>query len=69
MVMSGEKTLILSSVIPAFKMFTYSWEQLAVKHPRLSPWIDIGMAKATEYYKRMDRTSAYIMTMCECLNL
>jgi hypothetical protein len=69
MVMSGEKTLILSSAIPAFKMFMSSWEQLAAKHPRLSPWIDIGMAKATEYYKQMDCTSAYIMTMCECLNL
>ena len=67
--MSGEKTLILSSAIPAFEMFMSSWEQLAVKHPRLSPWIDIGMAKATEYNKQMDRTSTYIMTMCECINL
>jgi hypothetical protein len=69
MVMSSEKTLILSGAIPAFKMFMSLWEQLVVKHPRLSPWIDIGMAKATEYYKQMDHTSAYIMTMCECLNL
>jgi hypothetical protein len=69
MVMSGEKTPILSGMIPAFEMFMSSWEQLAANHPRLSPWIDIGMAKATDYYKWMDHTSAYIMMMCECLNL
>jgi hypothetical protein len=69
MVMSGESTPILSSSIPAFETFMSSWEQLAEKHPRLSQWIDIGMAKATEYYARMDHTSAYIMSMCEYLNL
>jgi len=46
-------------------MFMSSWEQLAKKHPRLSPWIDIGLAKATEYYTQMDRMSAYVMAMCE----
>lgn len=65
MVMSSETTPILSGLIPAFEMFMSSWEQLAEKHPRLSQWINIGMAKATEYYTRMDHTSAYIMSMCE----
>ena len=69
MVMSGEKTPILSGSIPAFEMFMSAWELLVAKHPRLSQWIDIGMGKATEYYGRMDRTSAYIMSMCEYLNL
>ena len=69
MVMSSESTPILSGSIPAFEMFMSSWEQLAEKHPRLSQWINIGMAKATEYYARMDRTSAYIMSMCEYFNL
>jgi hypothetical protein len=64
MVMSGEMTPILSSSIPAFEMFMSLWEQLLEKHPRLS-----GMAKATEYYTQMDRTSAYIMSMCEYFNL
>jgi hypothetical protein len=63
MVMSSEMTPILSGSIPAFEMFMASWEQLAEKHPRLSQWIDIGMAKATEYYAQMDHTSAYIMSM------
>jgi len=69
MVMSSEKTPILSGSIPAFKMFMSAWELLVAKHPRLSQWIDIGMGKATEYYGRMDRTSAYIMSMREYLNL
>ena len=65
MIMSFETTPVLSGMIPAFEMFMSSWEQLTEKHPRLSPWIDIGLAKATEYYAQMDRTSAYIMAMCE----
>jgi len=67
--MSGEMTPILSGSILAFKMFMSSWEQLSEKHPRLSQWINIGMAKATEYYTRMDHTSAYIMLMCAYFNL
>jgi len=63
--MSGETILILSGAIPAFEMFMSSWEQLAENHPRLLPWIDIGLGKATEYYAWMDRTSAYVMLMCE----
>ena len=69
MVMSGETTPILAGSIPAFEMFMSSWEQLLEKHPRLSQWIDIGMAKAAEYYTQMDRTSAYIMSMCEYFSL
>ena len=63
--MSFGTTPVLSGTIPAFEMFMSSWEQLTEKHPRLSLWIDSGLAKATEYYAWMDRTSAYIMAMCE----
>ena len=69
MVISSEMTPILSGSILAFEMFMSSWEQLAEKHPRLSQWINIGMAKAMEYYAWMDRMSAYIMLMCEYFNL
>jgi len=68
MVMSSKTTPVLSGTIPAFEMFMSMWEDLAEQHPRLSPWIDIGMDKAKEYYGWMDHTAAYIMSMCESVN-
>ena len=65
MVMASEATPILSGVILAFKMFM--WEQISELHPRLSRWIDVGLHWATQYYKCMDRTKAYIMVMGEFL--
>jgi hypothetical protein len=67
--MSSESTPILSNAIPAFELFMTSWEQLAAKHQRLKPWIEIGLAYATAYYARMDRTSSYIITMGKSLTL
>ena len=68
MVMSSETTPVLSGTIPAFEMFMSTWEDLAERHPRLSLWIGVGMDKAKEYYGRMDRTAAYIMSMCESVD-
>jgi hypothetical protein len=65
--MCGESTSILSGSIAAFEMFMSLWERLSERHLKLSQWIDIGMDKATEYYRWMDCTSAYIMLMCKCL--
>jgi hypothetical protein len=67
--MSGESTPILSNTIPAFELFMTSWEQLAAKHPRLKPWIEIGLAYATTYYAHMDHTSSYIIAMGGSLKL
>ena len=66
MVMASETTPILSSAIPAFKMFMSKWEQISELHPRLSRWIDVGLHWAMHYSKRMDQTNAYIMAMGEC---
>jgi hypothetical protein len=61
--MSSNANLILSGSIPAFEMFMTVWEKLAKHHPRLKPWIDVGLKWATIYYAQMDLTKAYIMTM------
>jgi hypothetical protein len=61
--MSGNANPILSGSIPAFEMFMTAWEQLAEHHPRLKPWIDVGLGWATTYYARMDLTKAYIISM------
>jgi hypothetical protein len=63
--MSGESTPILSGVIPSFEIFMSSWEKLARDHPRLKGIIQIGLDWASKYYKRMDRTRAYIIAMSE----
>jgi len=57
--------LILAGAIPAFEMFMTSWECLAEKHPRLKPWINIGLEWASTYYSRMDGTKSYIISMCK----
>jgi hypothetical protein len=61
--MSSDANPILSGSIPAFEMFMTAWEKLAEHHPRLKPWINVGLKWATTYYARMDLTKAYIMTM------
>jgi len=63
--MSGETTPVLSGTIPAFETFMSQWEVLGEKHPRLKPWVDIGLKWATTYYARMDLTKAYIISMSE----
>jgi hypothetical protein len=68
MVMASETTPVLSGPIPAFVMFMSTWEDLAERHPRLSQWIDIGMDKTKEYYRWMDHTTAYVMSMCESVD-
>jgi hypothetical protein len=62
-VMSVEKMPVLAGTIPAFELFMTQWETLGSKHPRLKPFIDIGLEWAMKYYSRMDRTQAYIIAM------
>lgn len=59
----GERTPILSNIVPAFEMCMTSWEWLGEKHPRLSPYTQIGLDWAIKYYKKMDNTKAYIVAM------
>jgi len=66
-IMAAEKTPILSGAIPAFEMFMSRWEKLAREHPRLKDLIKPGLDWAYMYYGRMDRTKAYIISMCKQL--
>ena len=63
--MSGEGMPILSGAIPAFEMFMTKWEKLGSQHHHLKPFIQPGLDWAYIYYDRMDRTTAYIVSMCE----
>jgi hypothetical protein len=63
-VMSGESTPILCGAIYAFEIFMTRWEMNAADHPRLKPMIQAGLEWAYKYYRRMDSTKAYVVSMC-----
>ncbi len=58
----------LTRGIIAFERFMTDWEKVGKQHPLLKPWTDVGIQWATKYYKRMDDTKAYIITMCKSFN-
>jgi hypothetical protein len=64
--MSSESTPILSGAIPAFEMFMTKWELVMEKNDKLKKYIKPGLECAYKYYGRMDRTNAYIISMCKC---
>jgi hypothetical protein len=65
--MSSESTPILSRAISYFEVFMTQLEELGREHELLEPWTKTGLDWATKYYKRMDDTDVYVVTMCEFL--
>jgi hypothetical protein len=63
-VMSAESSPILSGAIPAFETFMSKWEAMS-EIPTLEPYITPALQAAYTYYGRMDRTRAYIVSMCK----
>lgn len=63
--MSTERTPILSGAVPCLEMLMTAWEQLGEKNPDLAPFTSVALDWAVKYYKKMDQTSAYVVTMCE----
>ena len=67
--MSSESTPVLCGSIPSFELFMSKWEKLAKENKHLVEFIQPGLETAYKYYDCMDRTSAYIITMCKCFCL
>lgn len=65
MLLANEKTPVLAITIPALEMMMTTWENMKVapRSRHLAPYIEKGLAKAREYYVRMDNTRAYNMNM------
>lgn len=61
--MSGESMPVLSGAVALFELFMSGWEDLRDERPELTPWITIGLKWATKYYRMMDDTDAYVVTM------
>jgi hypothetical protein len=66
--MSSKSTPVLSHAISGFKKFMMQWESLGDQHDKLKPWADIGLNMAKKYYRRMDDTNVYVITMCKFVN-
>jgi hypothetical protein len=64
--MSAESFPVLAGAIPALEIFMTAWEEMGDKHPHLKPFLDEGLKFAKKYYRRMDRSRAYTIAMCEC---
>jgi hypothetical protein len=66
---SAENTPILTSSIPAFKLFMAAWNAMLadadLKEENISKFIDPGLTVANTDYNKMGDTDAYIITMCE----
>ena len=60
--MSDESTPILCGAIPVFEAFMSKWEEME-GHTRLKHLVQPGLKWAYKYYKRMDHTRAYVVTM------
>lgn len=67
--MANETVPTLSSAIPSLELFMTKWESLAEKHTNLRPFIEAGLIKAREYYKRMDDTRAYVLALGQSISI
>src|SRR5579864_3910077 len=61
--MSTESRPVLAGTVRIFEIFMSGWEDLAEEDPTLILLINIGLHWAQKYYRRMDETDVYIVTM------
>jgi hypothetical protein len=63
--MSAESMPMLSNTIVIFELFMSEWEALTKTFLKLSPLINIGLNWAKKYYKFIDVSDVYVVTMGE----
>ena len=66
--MSFKSTPVLSHTILTFEIFMTEWEKLVKEYSTLEPWIKISLRWAMKYYIQMDKTEAYVITMCKLIS-
>jgi hypothetical protein len=67
--MSSESMPVVSRAIIYFEIFMEDLENLGKKYHELSPFTDATLKWAYKYYRRMDDSDVYVITMCEPLFL
>jgi hypothetical protein len=68
--MSSENTPILAATVPAFELFVSAWETMTAD-PDLAledvaSIISPGLNIAKNYYRKLDDSDAYVISMCAC---
>ncbi|KAL6309508.1 ribonuclease H-like domain-containing protein [Sparassis latifolia] len=55
---------MLSAAVPAIELLQTSWEKLHDRNRlQVQPYVSVGIKKVSEYYKWMDDTRAYVITL------
>ena len=61
--MSTESMPVMCGAIASFELLMTKWERLGKEHPQLWYGTQIGLRWVKKYYKQMDDTNAYAITM------
>lgn len=56
---------MLSHAVPVFEKFMKRWEEFRSRVPWCTPYIEVGLRWAREYYDRMGHSHAYSVAMCK----
>lgn len=72
MAFANERTPTLHFAIPLFEKLLTLWEELSNKKKsprpnRIEKLVNIGLEWAVKYYKKLDNSQAYTITMCTYL--
>ena len=61
--LSADKTPTLSLVLPMYEMLVFLWKQLVHVLPKLSHYINLGIAKIMEYVSKGHQSRIYALSM------
>lgn len=64
MKLAGHKLPTLCDFVAEMEVLMTEWEMMSIDVPETSGAIAKGLEKIVEYYKRMDKCSAYVIAMC-----
>lgn len=65
MKLAGQTNPTLCDFVSEMEVLMTEWEYMAIQSPETAPAIAKGLAKIVEYYKKMDKCTAYVISMCE----
>lgn len=67
--LAGQHVPTLCYSIQYMERFITAWEELpnkcgSVRAARIRPYVQVGVRWATKYYKKLDNSYAYVISMC-----
>ncbi len=67
-ILSAEKTLCISDMLPAFEAMRSTWEAFQEELPHLSKIIDAGLDKLAEYRNHADDVDVHFLAISKPLS-